>query len=78
MTNNASRKKASKLKVILFAPVLIFTFIIGWSLYFIGQQNDKPTARQKTSKPKPTNKAPVNEETLELTVIPQEKEILAK
>ena len=76
MTNNTSRKKASKLKVILFAPILIFTFLIGWSLYCLGQ-NDKPT-KQKTTKPKPTNKAPVNEETLELTVIPQEKEILAK
>jgi hypothetical protein len=70
MTNNASRKNRSKLKVILFAPVLILTFIIGWSLYFIGQQNDKPT--------KPANKAPVKEENLELMAIPQEKEILAK
>ena len=72
MTNNTSRKKRSKLKVILFAPVLIFTFIIGWSLYWIGQQNDKPT------KQKPTNKTPVKQETIELTVIPQEEEILAK
>jgi DNA binding protein S1FA len=72
MTNNKNRKNRSKLKVILLAPALIFTFIIGWSLYCLGQQNDKPT------KQKPTNKTPVKEENLELMVIPQEKEILAK
>jgi hypothetical protein len=72
MTNNTSKKNRSKLKVIIFAPILIFTFIIGWSLYWIGQQNDKPT------KQKPTNKTPVKQETLQLTIIPQEEEILAK
>ena len=70
----SSRKKRSKLTVALLAPILTIVFIVGWSLYWIGQSRQPNTKQpQKT-----INKTPTKQDNIELIVIPpQEKEILA-
>jgi hypothetical protein len=69
MTKPISRKKRNKLTVALLAPILIIVFIVGWSLYWIGQSKQP----EKT-----INKTPAKQDEFELIVIPpQEKEILA-
>ena len=66
------RKKRSKLAVILLAPIFALVFIVGWSLYWIGQ------SRQKQSQPlKPSNKIPAKQDEIELIVIPQEAQLIA-
>ncbi|MGA3288882.1 MAG: hypothetical protein ABSD42_01405 [Candidatus Bathyarchaeia archaeon] len=74
MTKLTTRKKRSKLTVALLAPILIIVFIVGWSLYWIGQSRQPNTKQpQKT-----INKTPTKQDNIELIVIPpQEKEILA-
>ena len=69
-----NRKKRRKLQVALLAPILAIIFIVGWSLYLIGQAR-QPKAKQPQ---KPINKTPTNQNEVELIVIPQqEKQILA-
>ena len=73
MIKPTSRKKRSKLTIILLAPFVAIIFIAGWSLYCIGQP-----WHQKTKQPhKPTNKTPTQQDELELIMIPQEQQILA-
>ena len=74
MTKPTNRKKRSKLTVALLAPILIIVFIVGWSLYWIGQSRQPNTKQpQKT-----INKTPAKQDNVKLIVIPpQEKEILA-
>jgi flagellar basal body-associated protein FliL len=63
------RKKRSKLKVALLSPIFITVFIVGWSLYFIGQSE-----QQKAKQPqKPVIKKPAQPNEIELIVIPQEE-----
>ena len=68
-----NRKKRSKLRVALLAPLLIIFFIVGWSLYWIGQPNQRNTKQPQ----KPINKTPTNQDQVDLIVIPpKEKQIL--
>ena len=69
MTKPPIRKKRSKLKVALLSPILIVVFIVGWSLYFIGQ-SEHPKSKQT---PKPNIKKPARPNEIELIVIPQEE-----
>jgi Tfp pilus assembly protein PilO len=74
MTKPATRKKRDKLTVALLAPILIIIFIVGWSLYWIGQSGQLNTKQPQ----KPINKTPAKQDNIELIMIPpQEKEILA-
>ena len=63
------RKKRSKLKVALLSPIFIVVFIVGWSLYFIGQSG-QPKSKQPQ---KPVIKKPAQPDEIELIVIPQEE-----
>ena len=67
------RNKRSKFKVALLSPIFIAVFIVGWSLYFIGQ-----SGQPKTKQPqKPVIKKPEQPNEIELIAIPQEeKQIL--
>ena len=73
MAKSTSRKKRNKLTVALLAPILLIVFIVGWSLYWIGQSG-QPKAKQPQ---KPINKTPAKQDEVELIMIPQEEQILA-
>jgi hypothetical protein len=69
------RKKRSKLKVALLSPIFIVVFIVGWSLYFIGQSG-QPKLKQPQ---KPVIKKPAQPSEIELIVIPpEERQILTQ
>jgi hypothetical protein len=73
MTKSTSRKKRNKLTRILLLPIFAPIFLVGWSLYWIGQPG-QPKAKQPQ---KPINKTPAKQDAFELIMIPQqEKEIL--
>lgn len=74
MAKPTSKKKRNKLIVALLAPILIIPFIVGWSLYYIGQKH-QPNVKQPQ---RPIKKTPMEQNNSELSMIPQqEKEILA-
>ena len=74
MTKPTPRKKRNKLTTVLIAPILIIVFIVGWSLYWIGQSGQRNTKQPQ----KPIKKTTAEQDQVELIVIPlQEKEILA-
>jgi hypothetical protein len=73
MNKSTSRKKRNKLTVALFSPILIIAFIVGWSLYWIGQLG-QPKANQPQ---KPIDKTPAKQNEVELIMIDQEEQILA-
>jgi len=74
MTKSNTRKKRNKLTIALLAPISIIVFIVGWSLYWIGQSGQRNTKQPQ----KPIKKTPAEQDQVELIVIPlQEKEILA-
>jgi hypothetical protein len=67
MTKRPNRKKRSKLSILLLAPVMALTFIVGWSLYWIGNAKQKqPHA--------PTPKMHVEQDPVQLVVIPVQEE----
>jgi flagellar basal body-associated protein FliL len=67
MTKHQNRKKRSKLSVLLLAPVMALTFIVGWSLYCIGNTKHKqPQA--------PTLKMHAEQDPVQLMVIPTQEE----
>jgi hypothetical protein len=67
------KKKPSKLHVVLLAPILAIVFMLGWSLYCIGQTN-----QSKASQPqKQIKKTHTNQNEIELFVIPQQEQIIA-
>lgn len=70
MTKSPSRKRRSKLTAILAAPILALIFIVGWSLYWIGQSRHHNPKQQQ----KPTSKASSKQDEVELIMIPQEEE----
>ena len=71
MAKSISRKKRNKLTVILLSPILIIVFIVGWSLYWIGQSG-KPKTKQPQ---KPINKTLAEQSAeVELVMIPQQEE----
>ncbi len=67
MTTRHNRKKRSKLTILLLAPIMAFTFIVGWSLYWIGNTKHK--------KPQtPTTKIQTEQDLVQLMVIPKQEE----
>ena len=67
MTTRHNRKKRSKLIILLLAPIMAFTFIVGWSLYWIGNTKHK--------KPQtPTSNIQAEQDTVQLMVIPKLEE----
>jgi hypothetical protein len=70
MTKPTHRKR-SKIARVLLLPIFAIFFLVGWSLYWIGQ---KETKRPK----KPINKltAKLKEDELELILIPKEEQTL--
>jgi hypothetical protein len=70
MVKPFNKRKQNKLKVLLLAPICAMVFIIGWSLYCLGQSKTKHT--QKT-----INKVQTKQEEVEIIMIPvQENEEL--
>lgn len=51
------------------APILAIVFLIGWSLYYVGQ-------RQQTKPQKPTVNTLQNQETVTFSVIPKEEQTI--
>jgi hypothetical protein len=73
MTSTGNKRKRKKLGVILFSPVLVFSFIIGWCLYIIGDKSVK-TAKKDAVPQSLTKKDDVG-----LSAIPfQEQAVHAK
>jgi flagellar basal body-associated protein FliL len=67
MTKRPNRKKRSKFAIFLLAPVMALTFIVGWSLYWIGNKQQKqPQA--------PTPKIHAEQDPVQLMVIPVQQE----
>ena len=67
MTKHPNRKKRSKLAILVLAPVMALTFIVGWSLYWIGNTKQKqPQA--------PTPKINSEQDQVQLMVIPMQEE----
>lgn len=72
MAKPTNRKNRSKLTIALVAPILIIIFIVGWTLYWRGQQG---TTKQPQ---KPNNKTPAKQDKIELiAILPQEEQIIA-
>lgn len=72
MAKPTRRKKGNRLVAALLSPILIFIFMVGWSLYWIGQPKMKYQL-------KPINKTSAQQDEVELIVIPPiEEQILAK
>ena len=70
MIKPINRRTQNKLKILLLAPIVAIVFLVGWSLYWIGQSNTKQP--QKT-----VNKMPTKQDSVELIMIPvQENEAL--
>jgi hypothetical protein len=66
MVKPVNRRKQNKLKMLLLAPLCAVVFIVGWSLYWLGQSKTKQT--QKT-----INKVPTKQDQLELVMIPMKE-----
>ena len=74
MTKPTTRKKRGKLTIALLAPISIIVFIVGWSLYWIGQSGQRNTKQPQ----KPIKKTTAEQDQVELIVIsPKEQQILA-
>ena len=72
MAKPTRRKKESKLAVALLSPILVLMFIVGWSLYWIGQPRMKYQLKS-------INTTSSQQDDVELIVIPPiEEQILAK
>jgi predicted negative regulator of RcsB-dependent stress response len=70
MPKTTKTKKRNKLTRILLLPILAPIFLIGWTLYQIGQTEQKQPQ-------KPTTKTPTKQSQIELMMIPpEEKQIL--
>ena len=63
-----SKKNRSKLTKILIAPALAIVFVVGWSLYYIGQPRHMKNQKQ-------TNTTQPKHENVELMMIPTEEKI---
>jgi len=73
MNKPTARKKRGKITIAILAPILTILFIVGWTLYCIGQRS--PTKEKQVQKP--INKTPTKQDNIELIMIPQdEKEII--
>lgn len=68
------RKKRSKLAVALLLPITAAMFLLGWTLFCIGQRQTKTKQPQK-----PLNTASAEKEELELIFISdKEEQIIAR
>ena len=67
MTKRPNRKKQSKLTILLLAPVMSLTFMVGWSLYWIGNTKHK---QPHLAAPKIQAK----QDAVQLMVIPRQEE----
>jgi flagellar basal body-associated protein FliL len=67
MTKRHNRKKRSKLTILLLAPIMALTFIVGWSLYWIG--NTKHKQKHFT-----TQKIQTENDPIQLMVITEQEE----
>jgi hypothetical protein len=67
MTKRPNRKKRSKLSILFLAPVMTLTFIVGWSLYWIGNTKQKQPQTL-------THKIHAEQDPVTLMVIPEQKE----
>jgi flagellar basal body-associated protein FliL len=46
----ASKRKRSKEMMIMLLPLLIFVFIVGWCMYWVGDQKRTGKTQRKPSK----------------------------
>ena len=67
MTKRPNRRKRSKISILLLAPVMALTFIVGWSLYWIGNTKHKQHHA-------PTPKIHIEQDPVQLMVIPVQEE----
>ena len=68
MTKPTPVKKRSKLTRVLLSPIFAILFLVGWTLYWIGQKETKPK--------KPIIKTAAKQKgELELILIPTEEQI---
>jgi flagellar basal body-associated protein FliL len=63
------RKKRSKIAIVLLSPILVFTFIVGWCLYWIGQSRQPKIENPQQQ----IIKIPVKQDGIELDMIPQDQ-----
>ena len=49
MTTLRGRRKRNKAIIVLLLPVIIFLWIVGWSLYCIGHQKEPQKAKPPSS-----------------------------
>ncbi|XES78278.1 MAG: hypothetical protein ACBZ72_05235 [Candidatus Bathyarchaeia archaeon] len=65
--------KTNKLVKVLFMPVVLFAFVIGWCLYFVGEDKQK-VANSRSSVRKSAGK-----DCVEFSVVPlQERKVVAE
>jgi hypothetical protein len=69
MTKVVRRQKRNKIAIILLAPISAVFFLVGWSLYYIGEKGHK-------QKQKSINKPLKNQENIELMAIPIEEQTI--
>ena len=69
MTKTTGRKR-SKIARVLLSPIFVIFFLVGWSLYWIGQKEMK-----QPKKPVSKTTAKLKDE-LELILIPEEEQTL--
>jgi flagellar basal body-associated protein FliL len=67
MKKRPNTKKRSKLKILLLAPIMALTFIVGWSLYWIGNKKGKQPQSA-------TPKIHVKQDPVQLMIIPTQEE----
>jgi hypothetical protein len=69
MKSTVNRKKRSKLTTILLAPIFAVVFLVGWSLYYIGESGHR-------QKQKPVTRTLEKREEIELMVMPKEEQTI--
>jgi len=66
MTKRPNRKRRSKLTILFLAPVIALTFMVGWTLYWIGNT--------KYKQPHVAAKIDAKQDIIQLLVIPRQEE----
>ncbi len=67
MAKPTPRKQGSKIEIILLSPLLVVIFLVGWTLYNIGEPNH-------TQKQKPAKIRVRSQEDIELMAIPRDEQ----
>ena len=68
MSGTSRRKKRSKFTVLLLSPILVVTFLLGWTLYVLGES--RPPKRKLPQKQ--ANESLTKQADVELLMIPAE------